>query len=336
MRKGLGVFFCSIHIERFRMFLTPKNAQKFQCDSCDFVCSKESEWNRHIITRKHINRTKLNGLEPKKIDVCHIAYTCDCGKEYSARNSLWYHKKRCTIGQGDNDKTNLTTTTIDKNDMTQKLVELIMSKNQEFITELVSNITSSNKDVMEKMMELMPQMGNSNYSHNTNSNNNFNIQMFLNNHCKNAMNLTDFIESLPITAETYDSTIENGLTKTLTNMITNGLSQLDILDRPIHCTDATRKTLYVKEANTWEKDIELIRMLLGIKTLARKQRIMINKWQDANEGWETDDYIQTKLTTLIGHSMTNIESDEKETSKIIRSISKNVYLDNETKQQYLE
>ncbi len=130
------------------------------------------------------------------------------------------------------------------------------------------------------------------------------------------MNLTDFIESLPITADTYDSTIENGLTKTLTNMITNGLSKLDILDRPIHCTDATRKTLYVKEDNIWEKDIELIRMLLGIKTLARKQRMMINKWQDANVGWETEDYIQTKLTTLISNSMTNIESDEKEQVKL--------------------
>ena len=120
----------------YRMILTPKNAQKFQCDSCDFVCSKESEWNRHIITRKHINRTNLNNLEPKKIDVCHISYTCECGKEYSARNSLWYHKKKCSITQGDNDNTKLTTTTIDKNDITHKLVELIMSKNQEFIMNL--------------------------------------------------------------------------------------------------------------------------------------------------------------------------------------------------------
>ena len=184
------------------------------------------------------------------------------------------------------------------------------------------------------MIEIMPQIGNNSHNNTTNIQN-FNIQMFLNEHCKNAMNLTEFIETLPITAATYDSTIENGLTKTLTNMITNGLSQLDILERPIHCTDATRKTLYVKEDNNWEKDTELIRMLLGIKTLARKQRIMINKWQDANEGWETDDYIQTKLTTLIGHSMTNIESDEKEIGKIVRSISKSVYLDNDEKKKYL-
>jgi len=317
------------------MFLTPKNATKFQCESCDFVCSKESEWNRHIITRKHINRTKLNGLEQKKIDVCHIAYTCECGKEYSARNSLWYHKKRCTIGQGDNDKTNLTTTTIDKNDITQKLVELIMSKNQEFITELVSTITSSNKEVMEKMLEIMPQVGNHSHNNTNNShNNNFNIQMFLNDNCKNAMNLTDFIDSLPITAETYDSTIENGLTKTITSMLVNGLSKLDILDRPIHCTDATRKTLYVKDDDTWEKDNELLHILKGIKTLSMKQRTMINKWQDANLGWDTKENLQSRLTRLVYNSMTSIESDDKETGKIIRAVSKNVYLDNDTKDHY--
>jgi len=300
----------------------------FECKSCDFISSNKKDYTRHLTTRKHTRLVNTNGFTPKNPTYVFI---CDCGKEYKHEPSLYKHKKKCEYKQIH------TAIQIDHSVITEKIIELVMSKNQQFITELVSNITNSNKGVVEKMMELMPQIGNNSHNH-TNSHNtqNFNIQMFLNNHCKNAMNMTDFIESLPITADTYDSTIENGLTKTLTNMITNGLSQLDILERPIHCTDATRKTIYVKEANVWEKDTELIRMLLGIKTIARKQRMMINKWQDVNEGWETDDYIQTKLTTLISHSMTNIESDEKETSKIVRAISKNVYLDNETKQQYLQ
>ena len=194
-----------------------------------------------------------------------------------------------------------------------------------------------NQDVMEKMMEIIPSLGNQSHNNNnTNSNNQFNIQMFLNNHCKNAMNLKDFIDTLPITAETYDNTIENGLTKTITSMITNGLSKLDVLERPIHCTDATRKTLYVKEEDIWEKDTELVMMLLGIKTLARKQRVMINKWKDANKGWEKDEDIQIKFTNLICNSMTDIENDEKETNKIIKIIGKNTYLDNDTKQQYIQ
>ena len=314
----------------------PKNANRFICEKCHFVCGKESNWNIHINTRKH-NRKQLEiNIMPKNAKKCQMYVCSQCDKEYKSPSGIWKHQKKCFINQTEK-STNIIIhepTYQDKNDMTQKLIELVMSKNQDFITELVSNMTQSNKDIMEKMIEIMPQIGNNSHNNTTNIQN-FNIQMFLNEHCKNAMNLTEFIETLPITAATYDSTIENGLTKTLTNMITTGLSQLDISERPIHCTDATRKTLYVKEDNNWEKDIELIRMLLGIKTLARKQRIMINKWQDANEGWETDDYIQTKLTTLIGHSMTNIESDEKETSKIIRSISKNVYLDNEEKKKYL-
>jgi hypothetical protein len=299
----------------------PKNAEKYFCESCDFKCTKESNWNNHILTLKHQNRTNLNKKMPKTAEKCQSIFECECGKKYTARNSLWYHRKGCYIHQG---------------------VNMVhtgnISPTFEFDKELLVKLLLKNQDVMEKMIEIMPNIGNQSHNTTTNSHNtqNFNIQMFLNEHCKNAMNLTDFIDSLPITAETYDNTIQNGLTKTLTNMITNGLSQLDILERPIHCTDATRKTLYVKEANNWEKDTELLKILLGIKQLARKQRTMISEWKDVNEGWEKDDNIQTKLTTLICHSMTDIENDEKETSKIIRAISKNVYLDNEAKQQYIK
>ena len=285
---------------------------KFICSKCDYKCCKKGDFNKHLQSIKH------NKDDDNTTNIQHMfTHICHCGKAYNHRATLYNHKKNCiTITNTNTVRTNIE---IDK----EMLIKMLLK----------------NQDIMEKIVEILPNIGNNSHNTNNNShnttNNQFNIQMFLNEHCKNAMNLTDFIESLPITAATYDSTIENGLTKTLTNMITNGLSKLDILDRPIHCTDATRKTIYVKEANNWEKDTELLRILLGIKTLARKQRMLINKWQDANEGWETEDYIQTKLTTLISHSMTNIESDEKETSKIVRTISKNVYLDNETKQQYL-
>jgi len=304
--------------------LSPKVAKKFHCEQCDYICVKRSDYTKHLTTLKHKKSyigVTINDNSTQKVAM----FECKCGNTYRYRQGLYKHKNTCSVIQGTDNIVNKT------NDfqLDKELLIKMLLKNQDVMEKLA--------EVMPMMIELMPQIGN--YSHNTNSNNTtnnqFNIQMFLNEHCKNAMNLTDFIDSLPITADTYDSTIENGLTKTLTNMITNGLSQLDILERPIHCTDATRKTLYVKEANNWEKDTELLRILLGIKTLARKQWMMINKWQDANEGWETEDYIQTKLTTLISHSMTNIESDEKETSKIVRAISKNVYLDNETKQQYL-
>ena len=300
---------------------SPKLANKFHCEKCDYTCNKNSDYIKHTLTRKHKIITNPNEHSPKLAKT----YQCECGKIYKHASSLCGHKNKCSITQGKeiSNTNNIPTTDIEK--------------------ELLIKMLLKNQDVMDKMIEMMPNMGmnnntNSNITNNTNShnttNNQFNIQMFLNDHCKNAMNLTDFIQSLPITSETYDSTIENGLTKTITSMMLNGLNDLDILERPIHCTDATRKTLYVKDSDTWEKDNELLHIIKGIKELSLKQRTLISKWKDANKGWRTDENLQSKMTNLVFNSMTQIESDEKETGKIIRSISKNVYLDNETKQSY--
>ena len=300
-----------------------KNSQNidnnYYCIICDYKCSKKSDYNKHLSTSKHIKGDKMVTNDD---NVSHnvASNVCNCGKIYKHRQGLSRHKKKCSIAQGEckSNTNNVSVTDIDK--------------------ELLIKMLLKNSDVMDKMIEMMPQLGNNSHNNtNTNSHNtnNFNIQMFLNDHCKNAMNLTDFIQSLPITSETYDSTIENGLTKTITNMMLNGLNDLDILERPIHCTDASRKTLYIKENDNWEKDNELLHILKGIRALSLKQRTMIIKWKDVNPGWQTDENLQSKMTNLVFNSMTQIESDEKETGKIIRSISKNVYLDNETKQSYI-
>ena len=310
--------------------LTPKNAKKFECNKCDFKCSKQSDWNRHILTRKHNNDSKMivndSILTPK-----NAKYVCDCGKTYKWDSGFYRHKKKCSIIQKEETSNN---NTISTTDIDKELLMKVLLKNQD----IMEGILFKNSDVMEKMMEVMPQIGNTTNnntnSHNT-TNNQFNINMFLNEHCKNAMNLTDFIQSLPITNKTYDETIENGLTKTITNMMVNGLKELDILDRPIHCTDTKRKTLYVKEADIWEKDKKLNKLLAAIQQIASKQRMLIDKWQEANKGWETEENIQTKLTTLIFNVMTDIENNEKETKKIITAIGNNVYLDEEIKNHYL-
>ena len=316
---------------------TPKTPKIFHCKQCDFNSSNKKDYHRHLLTNKHKMITNDNcndnALPPKNSKL----YICECGNEYIYISGLSRHKKKCSIVQGEDisNTNNISVTEIDK----ELLIKMLL-KNQD----IMENVILKNQDVMEKMMEIMPSMGSNNHTNNhsnntttTNSHNtqNFNIQMFLNEHCKNAMNLKEFIESLPITAETYDNTIENGLTKTITTMITNGLSQLDILERPIHCTDASRKTIYVKEEDIWEKDNELLKVLMGIKTLARKQRSMLNDWKDVNKGWDKDEVIQMKFTNLICNSMTDVENDEKETSKIIRAISKNTYLTGEIKNVYM-
>jgi len=314
------------------MIFTQKNANIFNCEKCNFVCSKKCDWDRHITTLKHKNRTKMNNIEQKNAKKRQTIFTCICGKEYGARNSLWYHKKKCSIIQDENKNKNKNTETIIKhipevNELfTEKILETVMSQNKEFMNMF-----------MNKMVEVMPQLGNTTNNNNMNNcmNKTFNINMFLNEHCKNAMNLTDFIESLPITDKTYDNTIKNGLTNTITNMMVDGLNELDILERPIHCTDTKRKTMYVKENDIWEKDKELIKILTGIKKTALNNRMKLDKWQDVNDGWMVRENIQMKYIALVSNVMTIIEDEDKEINKIINAIGKKVYLDEDTKKKYL-
>ena len=301
---------------------SPKISYNFFCKYCDYKCNKKSEYDKHLSTRKH--KILQNPTYNPTKNVMRT-FTCNCGKEYKHSSTLYHHRKKCSFVQECNENISTIENANTNNVDIEKITELfkhMLVQNQDFMT-----------DIFEKVV---PQIGNTTTtnSHNT-TNNQFNIQMFLNDHCKNAMNLTDFIQSLPITSETYDSTIENGLTKTITSMMVNGLNELDILERPIHCTDASRKTLYVKDSDKWEKDNELLYILNGIRQLSLKQRTLISKWKEANEGWRTDDNLQSRMTHLVCNSMSQIESDERETGKIIRSISKNVYLDNDTKKEYI-
>lgn len=324
----------------------------FACDSCYFRCSNKKDYCRHLSTAKHkrlkttnnglIEKTPLDNVsqnftpknEPLPYDSdsepgkktpephsCHV-----CGKAYLHLSSLYKHKKTCLEHE------EATCTNI-----VEAPTTLSKEKESEF-KELVLLLLKENKEIQKTFVELIPHIkGNiTSNSHNTTTNNNqFNINMFLNEHCKHAMNLTDFINSLPITNETYDHTIENGLTKTITSMVLNGLNDLDLLQRPIHCTDPSRKIMYVKDNDMWEKDNDLKLLLHGIKTISSKQRTKLNKWQDANAGWDKDENLQTRMTRLVFNSMTSIEEDEKETNKIIRAISKSTYLTSDIKNVYM-
>ena len=306
-------------------FLMPKNAKKFVCEKCDFKCSKQSNWFKHITTLKHKKDDKMITISENKMPK-NALFVCECGKQYKYRQGLYKHKNKCSVIQQENTNTEIIIHhTNNVNELfTEKILETVMSQNKEFMNMF-----------MTKMVEVIPQLGNTTNNMNNCHNKTFNINMFLNEHCKNAMNLSDFIESLPITDKTYDNTIKNGLTNTITNMMVDGLNELDILERPIHCTDTKRKTIYVKENDVWEKDKELIKILCGIKKTALNNRMRLDKWQDANDGWMTRENIQMKYISLVSNVMTIIEDEDKEINKIINAIGKKVYLDESIKNEYL-
>jgi hypothetical protein len=305
----------------------PKNAKLFTCDKCYFQCSKKSEWIRHITTRKHKNAdkrlTNTDKIAPKNAKNAK-SFKCDCGNTYVHRQSLHKHQNKCSIIVG-NCETQLIGGLVEQSSLTEKMIELIMSKNQEFLSEF-----------MDKMVHIMPTIHNTdNSTTNMTNNNQFNINMFLNEQCKDAMNIGDFIRSLPITAQHFENTKNNGLTDTLTNMMVDGLNNMEVIERPIHCTDQKRKVMYVKDNDKWERDNNHKIITKNVSDLAKIQRTMVKLWQEENPNFKTAENLQTDFTNILFNLFTSVEENKKEVSKILKAVTDTTYLDEDMKQQLL-
>ncbi len=299
---------------------SPTISYKFICESCNYKCNKQSEINKHYSTRKHKN------LQNPTLDTTSKSYTCKCGKIYKHSSTMYAHKKKCSFipiidePSPTEKHTTPSTNEIDHASLTEKMIELVMSKNQEFMNVF-----------MDKIVHLLPSVTNTN-CHNTN--NQFNIQMFLNDHCKNAMNISDFIKSLPITAQHYENTKDKGLADTLTNIMVDGLNNLDIVERPIHCTDKKRKVMYVKDDDKWAKDDNNNLIIKNLKHLSFLHGQNLELWQEKNPDYETVEKLQIEFTNIIGELYTNIFEERKHVNKIINTLTNSTYLDEDMKQQY--
>jgi len=308
----------------------PKNAKLFNCDKCYFHCSKHSDWKRHIMTLKHQNAdkrlTNADKNAPKNAKNANNAkvFNCDCGNAYIHRQSLHKHQLKCfAVVESDNKQT--IAGLLDQSSLTEKMIDLIMSKNQEFLSEF-----------MNKMVHIMPTIHNTdNSTTNMTNNNQFNINMFLNEQCKDAMNIGDFIRSLPITAQHFENTKNNGLTDTLTNMMVDGLNNMEVIERPIHCTDQKRKVMYVKDNDKWERDNNHKIITKNVSDLAKLQRTMVKLWQEENPNFKTVENLQTDFTNILFNLFTTVEEDKKEVSKILKAVTDTTYLDDDMKQHLL-
>jgi hypothetical protein len=160
-----------------------------------------------------------------------------------------------------------------------------------------------------------------------NNTNNFNLNIFLNEKCKDALNISDFIQSLKITLDDLMYTKNKGLVEGITNVMIRGLRQLDVYKRPIHCTDTKRETMYIKDCEKWEKDDNHDKIKNTILKIANKERNMISAWVDENPDWFDTEATQLEYLTMVRNVCEPIENDEKCEKKIIRNISREVFLD---------
>jgi len=299
---------------------------KFICESCDYKTSRKSQYERHLLTAKHKNTYNdlQNGLQ--KVPKSSI-FTCNCGKEYLHRQSLYKHKLACN-----STPENITITVEEpephpgNNQYSGDLILELLKQNQEF-KEL---IIEQNKQMLEMSKERSIITTNSN--NNLTQNNNFNLQVFLNETCKDALNLSDFLESLIVTLTDFENFGPLGYCGGITNILVNGLNNLDITKRPIHCSDLKREVIHVKNNDTWHKDQDKEQMIKAIKAIEYKNIKQMSLWGKANPEYKDPNHKKSDLyTKMIDNSLceTDKEKAQKNYHKIIRSVAKEILVNKE-------
>ena len=224
-----------------------KIPKKYSCEICNHFTYNLKDFNRHLSTLKHIRNTSATFSNNEATYKSQHHICCNCNKKYRDRSGLWRHKKTCLSPEIPE---------------TEKVINY--EKNNEEIStkELVLMLFQQNNKVQDAIIEMSKQITTTNNNNNTTNNNNshnitnnsFNLQFFLNETCKNAMNITDFANSIKLQLSDLISVGELGYVEGISNIIVKNLNALDITERPVHCTDKKRETIYIKDEDKWEKD----------------------------------------------------------------------------------
>ena len=301
-----------------------KNTEKtphFLCEICDFKCSRKAEYKRHLETIKHKRVTESNKKTPKDES---NTFVCICGKTYKYRPGLAKHKRTC-VAVNTSMETTIPVLEIKETEIYKQMHEHIDSKTDKELKDLVKELIKQNSELVKTINEIVPKIGTTNNI--TNNNTNFNLNVFLNEKCKDALNISDFIESLKITLEDLDFSNKNGMVRGISNLMIKGLKELDIHKRPIHCTDAKRDIIYIKDKEKWEKDDNHSKIKNTIVKVANKERNSLYLWVDKNPDWFDSESTQIEYLTMMRNICEPVEDFEKNEKKIIKNIGREVTLD---------
>jgi len=300
------------------MNFTQKTPTLYLCEDCSFKCSNKKDYNRHLLTAKHKNRTFRTEKYPKK----PLVYDCKCGKTYKSRSSLWYHKKKCiqinnTAQENLEEKPSFMDIITQNKEIMDALVlqnELLMKKNDELTNTIIEQSNT--------IQEIIPKIGNNN--NNNTINNHFNIQNFLNNDCKDAINFSEFIENMKVSFEDLEHQAEVGYINGVSKLFIENLRDLGTHKRPIHCTDKKRKTLYIKENNEWDKEGSQDTLKKGIREVSRKgfECLMKEKQENQEEYKDIDSDFTQKCLSIHRNILPGVPQ-ETTISKVIEKISQN-------------
>jgi hypothetical protein len=278
--------------------IKPKLSLSFYCENCDYATCKKSNYNNHLRSAKHKKSMFSNEIKP----ILSSKFTChQCNKDYKDYSGLWRHKKKCN--KENNEKK-------EEKDVNQ-LVTYLMQENAEFKQLLI--------DQNKQIIELSKNAGNNN-----NNNNSFNLNFYLNETCKDALNIMDFVNQLQVGIKDLEETGRLGFADGISKIFINGLKQLDVSNRPVHCSDSKREILYIKNNNEWNKEDDERKVLTSaIKHVVNKNIKQIPEWTKVHPDYNDYDSKQNdKFLKIVSESMSG--SSQEETNKNYNKIIKNI------------
>jgi len=278
------------------------NHENFICEKCNYITINKKDYKKHLLTKKHIDKSNL-----KK------EYKCECGKVYNYNGSLYNHKKKCNIQLSIASNTNKI---IDH----EKMILTLIDENKELRKALV--------DQSKLISDVIPKIGNNNNNVNSNNVNKFNINLFLNEQCKDAISMDNFIESIEISLSNLLLSKEKGLAEGISNIFIENINKLPITQRPLHCTDVKRETLYIKNEK-WEKDEKKEKTKRAIKRVSKIQASNINHvYIKENPDFMNNDKKKDEYIHIVKATTSDIEGNKED--KIIKNICKEVYINEDS------
>jgi len=329
-KKVFRNFFCFQYIEMFGNNIVLKSStlyeKGFYCNHCDYNTVRKSQMDRHMNTEKH--KRKLMETKSSK-------YECiSCNKLFKTNSGLWKHKKKCKYIEDDetenenNENNEILKTENDNIDYKSMFLKMITDNK-----ELRDTLITENKELLNKISELIPMVGNNNNSHN-NIKQKFNINVFLNEQCKDALTMNEFIDKIKITMDDLMITKNKGIAEGVSNIFIENMNKLSLHERPIHCTDIKRETMYIKceddnqDGKTgphWEKDLENKKIKKALEKVSHVQNRGLIKWVEKHPKWEDIPDQQEEYMLLINKCTSDLMSEKRE-DKIIKKLCNEVYV----------
>jgi len=308
-----------------------KSSTKFSCEKCYYNTSRKSQWLRHISTYKHNLDNDYPKLDNKKVP---NMFKCSCGKVYSYITGLYKHKKKCNNNKNSNNQpcnnNEMTDNELTNKEMTDKEIIIMLLKDNK---EIKNMLFTSLQEHQKYMVDMMKHSTHNNTINNNcgNINKTFNLQVFLNETCKDAINMSDFINQIQVSMNDLETTGKIGYAEGISKVFIKNLDEMNYTDRPIHCSDLKRETLYIKENNQWSKDDDQkTNLTKAIKQVANKNIKQISEWQKKHPDFsdptskQNDKYMQIILNSMSGSTK---EESDKNYEKIVKNVIKEVVIE---------